>query len=498
MIKASKPFFKHLYITPPLASSHCKLLLSQPLATISPYLQYHRNSYFSSQKDEIPAKSNLATAQQLEYQALRLLQEYNHEEAFKQLDKALKIRETLKNEENHEIAQIYEALQHLMSPKKHAEQLLKLEKVKLTVLSKFQEENEKAYANCNHNIGYYLNLLGNPSEAQEYLKQAAAIFLKDKSLSYQHAITLENLSADLAEAGDYETCLETSSLACEILSEKEKSETQKFPYVNAGKAFFYKGVSLRTQDRIFEAKESLETSIGYFQKLNSQHETYALALMHLGECLLDFERVDDAENNFSKALELLKAKKNNSKKHKLTVAEVSSALGRIHWSKNNEEQALECFQESYKVYEEINEHEDIRGLVVLLTIARVLRQMGKDPLSTLEKVFPKWLALGVSDEMLIPVYFDYGVALQLAGRTDDALRIFEEGINFVKSSGGSDKLHAAQLWYQAGLIYSERNDHKTAVSYLSSALPNFEALFGSNSEIALSCKSQLKNSQKLL
>ena len=500
MIKSIKASARIFCIVQRRVATKYQVQLLNSIHYANPRGIYPPTYNFSTEKPDINNNTSIEKARKLEYDGVNLLNENKIQEAITFFENALGIRSQATKEDNTEMPQLYDSLYHILSQSSELEKLLALEKHRLEIISKQFGDNSPSYGSCSKNIGHVLNLLKRYSEAKDYLSKASQILTATSSKTYEHAIELEALSADLLLCGQFKEGLSVSLQACQIFNELEKTQPEKFPAANAANAFLNLSISLHSLNEFAQAKEAAQLSVQYFKRLSYSHEDYPGALLKLGQACVTSNDIDAAESHLNNALELLVARKDPRPIDKVRIAETLDLLGRVYFLKAEYEKALGYQKRGFGMLRQIYGDDEFFVIVSQFYIGKNYLMLERYPeaLAVYEKVLSDLLRLKIKDGEVVNVYCDMGTALYHLGRNKEALEKLIEGMNISNEVGGIDQSQLARLMYHTGAVYGALEQHENAVNYLRSALPIIKEIFGSDNELTKACRTELRKYRKLV
>lgn len=502
MINYFKAFTRAVYRSQKLTTSP---LVSKPHRN-PPFFDLHQNNFcisqftFGSLKDKFSGEVTLIEAQQLEVNGVNYLKEDKIPEALEEFQKAILIRSNLRSEDNDELVSLYESLFQMISQSEHLEKLLKIEETRLNALQKFFGEKSKEYASCSRNIGHILNLLNRTSEAKPFLSTVVGTFTEDSVNDLNSAKKLEALSSDLIIAEDYQGALSASLKCLETYSSLFELNNPSFPHENVGNVMLNMGICLTQFKEYSQAQEVLVKAIHSFERLNYEHEDLPLALYKLGQAYYSQNMVKLAEENFIKAFDLLRLKKNHRPIDKLRIAEALDFLGRTYYKKGEFEKALGYQKQGFGMLWQILGEDQLNVIMCEFYVGKCYLMLEKyqEALETYESVSRKLKNKHLKNSEIINVCCDMSVTLQYLGRHREGLNVLVDALNLSAEFGGLEQVQYARIMYHMGMAYSSLGDNEKAIEYIRAALPIFKYIYGNNDDLTKTCRNELKKHKKAL
>jgi tetratricopeptide (TPR) repeat protein len=132
--------------------------------------------------------------------------------------------------------------------------------------------------------------------------------------------------------------------------------------------------------RLFLKEENREMALAYYKQIQDEAEEdwveahQAELCYNLGECYLALAEFQEASSSFNAAL-TLERKGNNQK----AIADILNALGYISRCQGWFDQAVECYQESFRIYKDLGQQSTYRRELadILNNLANAYRLLGK-------------------------------------------------------------------------------------------------------------------------
>ncbi|MEW5936597.1 MAG: tetratricopeptide repeat protein [Candidatus Thermoplasmatota archaeon] len=274
------------------------------------------------------------------------------------------------------------------------------------------------------------------------------------------ARTLRKTGDAYEKKGDFDKSLEVLAEAKELIGEGRTAEY--------GRICFSKGYPYWKKGELDKAMSLFQTALKTFEETGAEQKDIGNALRAMGNIHLSKGEYDDALQYYEKSMAVMEKVDD-----KYGIAAALNNIGIVHLYRGELEKALEYYGRSLEMFEKIG---DKRGIVhSLCGLAETHLEMGKDQtaLENAEK------AVGIAVE--IGAKSEEGMSRRVLGMVyremkdwDKAEEEFSKARTILEDLGNKNEL--ARLFYEYGLLFKAKGEPTKACEYLEKSLAEFERM----------------------
>jgi len=330
------------------------------------------------------------------------------------------------------------------------------------------------YASILIKSGDVLDNLGNYSQAIEKYKKAISNFEaigEENSMDY--SIAQNNLSIDLQRTGKFE---EASVLLNSLLAKRNESKNDN-PEAFIQTATSYVGMEIRNGNILSAEKLISEIFDLHTEFQLPKNEIYVVAMEYRAQIQLVDKKLDSAEINIKKAIDLAERKgfTNNTYSLYNTQSKIFLATAQYEEAKQAGKQALSLAQKIYG-------NASLKTAFIQNNLGGIYTEMGnyeqaKKLFASSIPVFEQYL--GKNHPEYATAISNYSNLLQLSGQYYKAESLLQIAVEIKKANYGEDNPDYLKSYENLGLLYNTTARYTDALRVFNDVLEQKKSLFDS-------------------